>query len=59
MAVVHWLDDPNRQRKPGHEHVNKIRISADAMLKLVRLKNKLLGTNRSVYEESLAQESDI
>jgi len=57
MATVHWLEDPQRKRLSGHEHINKIRMSAETVLKLVRLRNKLSGKKNTVYEASVASET--
>lgn len=51
-GLTHWLDDPE-YRQPGNEHINVPRMSAATIQKLVELKNSLMGTNRTVYEESL------
>lgn len=56
---VHWLQQKGRQENLAG-HFNKPRISAETMLKLFKLKNELLGTKRSLYEESLiAEEQNI
>lgn len=51
----HWLDQPGRLKNLlGHQ--NPPRIDAETILKLVKLKNKLTGANRTVYEESTIAE---
>lgn len=58
-AILHWLDDPDRQHKPGHEHHNPIRMTAETMAKLIELRNRLSGKRMSVFEASqLAAEND-
>lgn len=56
----HWLDKANRnkQRHNLEGHINRPRISAENIMRLVRLKNRLLGTNNSVYEASLIAEEN-
>lgn len=55
-VTEHWMVKRLRQHKPINDPTNLIRISAVDILKLVEYKNQLLGTKRSVLEES--QESD-
>lgn len=55
-GIKHWLEDPSRERKFEHEHINMPRISATNMLKLIQLKNSMLGIKRSLYEESVISE---
>lgn len=55
----HWLDKRIRQRKPIALPGNVPRISAATMVKLHELKNKLAGTNYSLYEAAqLAKEKN-
>lgn len=56
-STIHWLDDPKRINDIAR-HIVEPRMSAQTMLNLVTLKNKLLGTNNSVYEASLIAEEN-
>jgi hypothetical protein len=50
--VKHWLEDPNRSRLPAHEHINRPRISAETILRLITWRNQMRGIKRSLFEES-------
>jgi hypothetical protein len=53
--ICHWLQRP--YSSPNLKGIyNRIRVSAEDIAKLVTLKNSLLGTNKSVLEESLIAE---
>ena len=54
----HWMDKALREHRLLNlqGHFNRPRISADTMLKLVRLRNDLTGDNKSIYEASLMAE---
>jgi hypothetical protein len=52
----HWIDKAIRENNLPlnlRGHINRARIDADTIRKMLELKNKLSGTNRSIYEESL------
>lgn len=50
---MHWLDERIKQGKSTVLFGNTIRMSAETILRLTELKNKLLGVRRSLHEESL------
>ena len=54
----HWLDIAVREHRllnlVGHQ--NFVRIPAESMIKLNTLKQKLLGTNRTLYEQQVFEE---
>ena len=54
----HWIDTALREHRllnlNGHQ--NFVRISAQAVIKLHELRNKLTGGNRSLYEQHLLDE---
>ena len=56
----HWLDLALREHRllnlNGHQ--NFVRISADAILKLNELRQKLTGNNRSLYEQHVFDEEN-
>lgn len=56
-GIVHWLEDPNRERDVAHEHINKIRFTAEVALKLIQLRNKLSGEKMTVLEASQIAEA--
>lgn len=53
---LHWTErarDPNMQRTAFFSlHVNRPRISSEAILKLLTLKSQLLGTKLDILSES-------
>jgi hypothetical protein len=54
---IHWIDHCAKNHFAldlGHK--NPPRISAVSMLRLINLKNNMLGIKRSLYEESLIDE---
>lgn len=57
---LHWMErkpDPNVfGAGPIFRHINQPRISAATIVKLIKLKNKLLGSKTSIYEESQMNE---
>lgn len=56
--VEHWLDTALREHRllnlNGHQ--NFVRVSADTIYKLNSLKQRLMGTNRTVYEQSVVEQ---
>lgn len=54
--VKHWLETRHLDRPVDHEHINYVRISAENIVKLNALRQRLLGTNRSLYEQNLIDE---
>lgn len=59
----HWMDvepDPNIRRSKEHiEHINRIRISADSLIKILELKAQLLGKRLDVLKEAQAFEDRV
>lgn len=54
---MHWLDQIRLgYRKPTQDFINKPRISAEDILKLIKWKNEMLGIKRSLHEESIIAE---
>lgn len=53
-----WLTKALREHRPLNlaGHINRPRISAETILKMVTYKNNLLGIKRSLHEESLISE---
>lgn len=59
MVVEHWIDRRLRLHIPIALEGNIPRVSAMTMVKLNDLKNKLMGTNYSLFEASkLAGETE-
>lgn len=58
---LHWLEQIKLgYKKAPKDFLNKPRISAEDILKLIQWKNEMLGIKRSLHEESvIAEERDI
>ncbi len=51
-TIEHWMDKRIREHKSINDPTNLIRISASDIIKLIDYKNSLLGTTKSILEES-------
>jgi hypothetical protein len=55
-GITHWLDERGdgtyHARKNGHQHINRIRMSAVTILKLMALKAGLKGEKVDLVGES-------
>lgn len=52
VVIEHWMVKRLREHKPINLDGNVPRMSAETAIKLNDLRNKLLGTNYSLYEAS-------
>ena len=55
----HWMDDPSTTYRFNFNlvgHFNRPRVDAETIAKMFALKQKLLGSTKSIYEEALIAE---